>query len=103
MDASRDHVHQLSRRPVPADAQELDSTIDHLEFDISHWIARSVAQRQDRRARDRLLHGHYHLRGYTRSVKSSLYNLARDRYNYSLPRFIEIISYYGQERRYRYS
>jgi len=75
MDAPRDHVHQLPRRPVSADAQELDPAVDYLESGIGHRLARSVAQRQDWRARDQLLHGHDHLRGHIRSVKKP--NLAR--------------------------
>lgn len=75
MDAPRDHVHQLSRRSVPADAQKLDPTVDYLKFDIGHRIPRFVTQWQDRRARDRLLHSHDHLCSYIRSVKTP--NLAR--------------------------
>lgn len=68
MDAAGDHVHQLSRRSILADAQELDPAVDHFEFGVSHRIARSITQRQDRHACDQLLYGHDHLRGYIRSV-----------------------------------
>lgn len=60
MDAPRNHVHQLHRRSVPEDAEELDLAADYIQLGLGHWISRSVIERQNWHARYSVLHGdHY--------------------------------------------